>query len=176
MANIINTRIQLKNDTEENWKKSVLVSEGGTKTSGTSFVPLQGELIIFSADDTHPFPRFKVGDGETTVVNLPFTTHNVIKSYATQNDFPSIGATDSLYIDLSTRLLYYYTNSSGYLLFSTTTYTPQKTSLNIPSGWSPGQMTTLSIEGYSLKIENGTEPSLTLTPTNIVTDVTTATT
>ena len=169
MAEAIKTRIQLKNDTEENWNKA------------KNFIPKRGELIIYNAetgnvDEARRFPRFKIGDGETTIVNLPFTTRNVIKSYATQSDFPSIGAADSLYIDLSTRLLYYYTNSSGYLLFSTTTYTPQKTSLNIPSGWSPGQMTTLSLEGYSLKIENGTEPSLTLTPTNIVTDVTTATT
>ena len=169
MAEAIKTRIQLKNDTEENWNKA------------TNFIPKRGELIIYNAetgnvDEARRFPRFKIGDGKTAVINLPFTTRNIIKSYATQSDFPSIGTADSLYIDLSTRLLYYYTNSSGYLLFSTTTYTPQKTSLNIPSGWSPGQMTMLSIEGYSLKIENGTEPSLTLTPTNIVTDVTTATT
>jgi hypothetical protein len=68
----IKTRIQLKNDTEANWKKSVLETEGGTKTSGTSFVPLLGELIVFSADEAHPFSRLKVGDGTTNVVRLPF--------------------------------------------------------------------------------------------------------
>lgn len=70
--NTIKTRIQLKSDTEENWNKAVLVSEGGTKTSGTSFVPLMGEVITYLADNTHPFSRFKVGDGINNVVALPF--------------------------------------------------------------------------------------------------------
>ena len=59
-ANTIKTRIQLKNDTEAHWDLA------------TNFVPKQGEVIIYSADDTHPFSRLKIGDGETTVVNLPF--------------------------------------------------------------------------------------------------------
>lgn len=71
------TRFQLKNDTEENWNKSVLISEGGTKNSGTSFIPLKGEAIIYSADSTHPFSRLKVGDGVTNVVNLPFINAGV---------------------------------------------------------------------------------------------------
>ena len=56
----IKTRIQLKNDTEAHWLLA------------TNFVPLQGEVIIYSADDTHPFSRLKVGDRTTTVNNLPF--------------------------------------------------------------------------------------------------------
>ena len=56
----IKTRIQLKNDTENNWNKAL------------SFVPLMGEVIIYSPDDSHPFSRIKVGDGVTTVINLPF--------------------------------------------------------------------------------------------------------
>lgn len=62
----IKTRIQLKNDTEENWNKAI------------NFVPRKGELIIYNAesgqniDTARLFPRFKVGDGVTTVVNLPF--------------------------------------------------------------------------------------------------------
>ena len=58
--NTIKTRIQLKNDTEANWNKAI------------NFIPLKGEVIIYSADDTHPFSRLKVGDGNTTVINLPF--------------------------------------------------------------------------------------------------------
>ena len=57
----IKTRIQLKNDTEANWNKAI------------NFIPLKGEVIIYLADGTHPFSRFKVGDGITTVVNLPFS-------------------------------------------------------------------------------------------------------
>lgn len=38
----------------------------------TSFIPLQGELIVYDKDSTYNYERFKVGDGATTVVNLPF--------------------------------------------------------------------------------------------------------
>jgi hypothetical protein len=56
----IKTRIQLKNDTETNWRKA------------TGFIPLRGELIIYSTDEAHPFSRLKVGDGETDVNSLPY--------------------------------------------------------------------------------------------------------
>lgn len=56
----VGARIQLKNDTEANWKRA------------KNFSPLQGEVIIYSADDTHPFCRLKVGDGVTNVNDLPF--------------------------------------------------------------------------------------------------------
>ena len=73
-SNTIKTRIQLKCDTEANWNKSVLVSEGGVeKTTGTSFVPRKGEVIIYEADDTHPFSRLKVGDGIHSAPQLPFS-------------------------------------------------------------------------------------------------------
>ena len=69
----IKTRIQLKYDTEENWNKSVLEADGGTKTTtGSSFIPKKGEVILYSTDGTHPFSRLKVGDGITNVVQLPF--------------------------------------------------------------------------------------------------------
>ena len=48
MANsTVKTRIQLKNDTENNWNKS-------------RFIPLPGEIIIYSPDDSHPFSRIKI--------------------------------------------------------------------------------------------------------------------
>lgn len=65
-VNTIKTRIQLKNDTEENWNKAI------------NFVPLKGEVIIYSADDAHPFCRLKVGNGITTVSNLPFIYSNTL--------------------------------------------------------------------------------------------------
>lgn len=61
----VKTRIQLKNDTEANWKKA-------------RFIPLKGELIIYSADDAHPFFRLKVGDGVTLVSDLPFIDSNTV--------------------------------------------------------------------------------------------------
>ena len=54
------TRIQHKHDSAENWNKAI------------NFVPLIGELIVYDADENYSYPRFKVGDGETTVVNLAF--------------------------------------------------------------------------------------------------------
>lgn len=56
----VKTRIQLKNDTEENWSRAV------------NFIPLLGEVILYSSDDSHPFFRIKVGDGINTVPDLPF--------------------------------------------------------------------------------------------------------
>ena len=68
MATTIKARIQLKHDTEENWSKAL------------NFIPLKGQPIIYDADPDNgqPFPRFKVGDGTTPVVDLPFlTAHNL---------------------------------------------------------------------------------------------------
>lgn len=62
----IKTRFQLKSDTEANWSRAV------------NFRPLKGEVIIYTADDSHPFSRLKVGDGATAVVDLPFIDANTI--------------------------------------------------------------------------------------------------
>ena len=70
--NTIKTRIQLKSDTEANWSKA------GPKEGSNGFVPLSGELIVYTADATHPFSRLKVGDGVTTVINLPFIDSNTM--------------------------------------------------------------------------------------------------
>lgn len=62
--NEFNARITHKHDTEENWLKA------------TGFSPLEGELIIYDKDDTHPIERFKIGDGVTNVNDLPFYTNS----------------------------------------------------------------------------------------------------
>lgn len=59
--NTIKTRIQMKNDTAENWDKA------------TGFIPKAGEIIIYNVDADHTEPRLKVGDGATAVTVLPFT-------------------------------------------------------------------------------------------------------
>lgn len=51
----IKVRTQQKNDTSTNWAKA------------TTFVPLKGELIVYT-----DIGQFKVGDGVTSVVNLPY--------------------------------------------------------------------------------------------------------
>lgn len=58
MANMAkyNARVVQKHDTKANWDKA------------TNFVPLPGEIIVYDDLD-----RIKIGDGVTTVVNLPFS-------------------------------------------------------------------------------------------------------
>lgn len=63
-TNTYNARIQQKHDVEANWLKA------------TTFIPKAGELIVYDIDDTHNFPRFKIGDGSTVVTNLPFVSDN----------------------------------------------------------------------------------------------------
>lgn len=66
---LIDGRFKSKHDTEANWNKA------------TNFYPLEGEIIVYEPDSTHPYPRFKVGiwDGKSTktsamlVTNLPFS-------------------------------------------------------------------------------------------------------
>ena len=61
--NIVNARIQLKNDTEEHWENA------------ENFIPRKGEIIIYNAEQGQNkcnFPRIKVGDGSTYVSSLPF--------------------------------------------------------------------------------------------------------
>ena len=57
---ILNSRIQLKHDTEENWGKA------------ENFIPKMGEAIIYDADEAHDCVRIKIGNGVTLVNNLPF--------------------------------------------------------------------------------------------------------
>lgn len=61
----INSRIQHKYDTEANWEKA------------TGFIPKAGELIIYSADNNYNYARVKIGNGVTTVNELPFITDSV---------------------------------------------------------------------------------------------------
>lgn len=112
-SNTINTRIQLKSDTEARWNNV-----------GSSFVPLAGELIIYTADSSHNYSRLKVGDGLTAVANLPFIDAGTLNGetlpsaetlyYADRNSFPSPGVENKLYIDLATNRIYTYTNAGGY--------------------------------------------------------------
>ena len=70
-----NTRIINKHDTEENWSKA-------------NFIPKQGEVIVYDPDETHTYPRFKIGDGKTTLVNLPFGAENALDGVIQwDNDF-----------------------------------------------------------------------------------------
>lgn len=58
-----------KHDIEKNWQKA------------TGFIPMDGEIIVYDRDDNvedeslrgvYSYSRLKIGDGVTTVSNLPF--------------------------------------------------------------------------------------------------------
>lgn len=55
------SRIIQKHDIETNWNKA------------TNFVPMRGELIVYDIDANYDYERLKIGDGTTSVVDLPFT-------------------------------------------------------------------------------------------------------
>ena len=63
-----NTRIINKHDTEANWEKAV------------NFIPMQGEIIVYDADEKYGYERMKIGDGKTLVSDLPFTTNTYVQS------------------------------------------------------------------------------------------------
>lgn len=58
----IKSRIVHKHDIEANWTKA------------TTFIPKQGELVIYDIDSAHTYERLKIGDGVTNVNALPFAT------------------------------------------------------------------------------------------------------
>lgn len=71
MSATINTRVQLKRDTTENWNNA------------TGFIPLQGEVIIYTDYSSYEkeingqmetilIPNIKIGTGNSYVQDLPF--------------------------------------------------------------------------------------------------------
>ena len=75
-TNLTNARIQLKYDTEANWS-----------TVHNTFIPRSGEMIIYAPDDTYQIPRFKIGNGKTTLRKLLFSTSQTLVEYGTSQDF-----------------------------------------------------------------------------------------
>jgi hypothetical protein len=70
----VETRIQHKHDIETNWK------------AHEDFIPLQGELIVYDIDTNYSYERFKIGDGVSSIENLPFT-HERFGNCALEYDF-----------------------------------------------------------------------------------------
>lgn len=79
MSQIIATKIKQNRNFESAWKTS-------------NYTPIEGELIVFEAEKTldgtildnsvtdrehYTFPRIKVGDGVTNVMDLPFASSGV---------------------------------------------------------------------------------------------------
>ena len=151
-----NTRIQLKSDTEAKWR---LVE--------TTFKPLAGEMIIYSADETHSYCRVKIGDGSSNLASLDFLDSGTINGneveivkLASFADRPSPGSPDKLYIDMSTNAIYHYDGASGYTQLSNFTLNTSRTEASKISQWRPGVLTEATLENNILKITNGQLPVL----------------
>jgi hypothetical protein len=80
MADRLNARVLHMHDIEENWNKCV------------DFIPEKSEIIVYDIDESHPYPRFKIGDGVTKVTELEFTVDSVVKALFTIRN-------DTMYID-----------------------------------------------------------------------------
>ena len=48
------------------------------------FIPLAGEIIIFSKDENYSYSRLKVGDGKTKLKDLTFFIDSAIDDHVTQ--------------------------------------------------------------------------------------------
>jgi len=175
-TNTFKTRVQLKSDTETNWNKA------GPKDGSPGFVPLLGELIVYTPDATHPFSRLKVGDGSTNVISLPFIDagtisgdtlpEDEIEMYGHYNLFPNEGATDKLYVDLNTNTIYCYVSGTGYTKLSNWTYSTSKTTVTRITDWKTGTQTSLSCVNGILVVKTGILPTLTKYDSNVVSDIT----
>ena len=170
--NTIKTRIQLKSDTEANWNKA------GPKDGSNGFVPLSGELIVYTADATHPFCRLKVGDGVTNVVDLPFIDAGTINGEEVEivkknnfTSFPSPGNSDKLYIDLETSKIYHYTGTDGYIQLSNFSYAPVTTLVKNITYWGPGRAATMSVDANVLNLTTGIAPQLLTENISVVTNI-----
>ena len=168
-SNTFRGRIQLKSDSEANWNAHPIV-------------PLLGELIIYTADNTHHYPRLKVGDGNTSVIALPFVDAGTINghdlpegqvyTYANKDLFPYPGTSNALYVDLSTSIIYCYTPAGGYAQLSNFTYNIQKTNVSNITYWRTGTTTTMSCNDGKLNISTGVTPRLTYETVSVVQNVT----
>ena len=62
----IKARILHTHDTEANWNLCA------------KFIPKQGEIIVYDIDENISYSRIKVGDGITSVVDLPFANEGLL--------------------------------------------------------------------------------------------------
>ena len=175
-TNTIKTRVQLKSDTEANWNKA------GPKEGSAGFIPLLGELIVYTADLTHPFSRLKIGDGNTNVTDLPFIDAGTIngevlpeeqvKTFATTSLFPSPGNENTLYVDLSSNTIYCYTYSGGYSKLSNFNFIIDKAAASNITYWRAGAPTTLTCSNGILNTTTGILPQLNYEIIQVVTNIT----
>lgn len=87
MSKTLQTRIQLKHDTEANW-----ITAGNN-----GFIPLAGEAIIYN-----DLQKIKVGDGQKNINELDFMTlnptelDNIIPTFTVVGTTLVVGSADSI--------------------------------------------------------------------------------
>ena len=75
----VKTRIKQLHDSEANWK-----------SIEDSFIPLEGEIVIYDAEENIN-PRIKVGDGVTTLSSLKFITSETdLSNYYTKEEITDL--------------------------------------------------------------------------------------
>lgn len=74
---IFNGRIKQKHGTASEWSLA------------TTFVPKDGELIVYDVDSDNPSPRFKVGNGVDKVNDLPFSDDDIWAAIAVLEELVS---------------------------------------------------------------------------------------
>ena len=67
--NILRARLINIHDVEYNWNRA------------TTFIPRAGEVVVYDVDENHSYPRFKIGDGRRSVVELPFALEDTIRDF-----------------------------------------------------------------------------------------------
>lgn len=88
----VNSRFVQKHDIEANW-----IIAGN---AANPFIPLEGEIIVYDADDKHGAQRFKIGDGKTKITELPFRTDVIDVT-----KLPDVGEEHLLYRLLSVKMV-----------------------------------------------------------------------
>ena len=73
----IPARVQFKHHTESDWIKTVYQDFENNILLEKPFIPMAGEPIVYDPDESNGQIRYKIGDGQTNVVNLPFITNSV---------------------------------------------------------------------------------------------------
>lgn len=83
MTKYVDGRITFKHDTDANWQNA------------SDFVPLEGEMVVYDADEECNYARLKVGDGTTSICDLPFIIDATVANTLSGVTASDIGALDA---------------------------------------------------------------------------------
>ena len=162
--------------------KTGILCENENYWNSSSIIPLNGELIIYGADNDHDYARLKVGDGVRSITALPFIDagtingndlpENAVICYNNSDDFPTVGIQNTLYVDLETNRIYCYTPLTGFIQLSNFTYSIEQVTASHIISYSNSIKPTFTCEEGILKISSGSSSSLNFEPITVVKNIT----